>query len=266
MWPYPVLTIACFLIWVSLFPLAIMGQLDPLGLAAGCVFATFCCAYGFIPSHEAMHSNIVPKGHRYYWVNELTGFIATIPIALGYGVARLTHMEHHSHTNDPELDPDFTDGAPNGWRAVLKTWWNRQPGVEGSVHRYKRIVSDMNTPLSRRAALETSLLQLVMFGTLFGMAWSGFAIEAALLWWLPRQVGLSWIRYWLSWAPHHPQHRGRYESTRIFKSRWGHWASMGMQFHAIHHLYPKIPNHRTKRAYFAMKDVLARRGMDVSAH
>jgi beta-carotene hydroxylase len=266
MWPYPVLTVACFGIWASLFPLAIMGQLGPWGLAAGCLFATFCCAYGFIPSHEAMHSNIVAPGRRHYWANELTGFLATIPIALGFGVARLTHMEHHSHTNDPELDPDFTDGAPSAWKAVLGTWWNRQPGVEGSVHRYKRMMVDMDTPASRRAAMETTLLQLLMFGTLFAMAWSGYAIEAALLWWLPRQIGLSWIRYWLSWAPHHPQHRGRYQSTRIFKTRWGHWASLGMQFHAIHHLYPKIPNHRTKPAFFAMKDVLARRGMDVSAH
>jgi beta-carotene hydroxylase len=266
MWFYPVLTWVCFAGWVSLFPLAIMGELGPWGLAAGFLFSTFCCGYGFIPSHEAMHSNIVPKGHRHYWVNELTGLVATVPITLGFGVARLTHLEHHAHTNDPELDPDYTDGAPNAWRAIVKTVWNRQPGVEGSVHRYKRMMFDMNTPASRRAAAETTVLQLIMFTTLFSMAWAGFAIEAFVLWWLPRQIGLSWIRYWLSWAPHHPQHRGRYESTRFFKSRWGHWISMGMQFHAIHHLYPKIPNHRTKPAYFAMKDVLARRGMDVSAH
>ena len=49
-------------------------------------------------------------------------------------------MEHHRHTNNPELDPDYTDGAPNWWKAILKTWWNRQPGVEGSVHRYKRMM------------------------------------------------------------------------------------------------------------------------------
>ena len=46
----------------------------------------------------------------------------------------------------------------------------------------------------------------------------------------------------------------------------GHWASMGMQFHLIHHLYPGIPNHRTRSAYFALKDVLRRQGVDVSAH
>jgi len=266
MWIYPVLTLACFALWVSCFPLAIAGVLHGWGLASACAFATFCAAYGFIPSHEAMHSNIYPRGHRLYWVNELTGHISTIPIALGFGVARLTHMEHHAHTNDPELDPDVTDGAPNWWKALLKTWWNRQPGVEGSVHRYKKMMVDMDTPASRRAAMETTVLQLVMMATFFSMAWAGYAIEVALLWWLPRQLGLSWIRFWLSWAPHHPQGRGRYQNTRIFRTPLGHWASMGMQFHLIHHLYPGIPNHRTRPAYFAMKDVLRRQGVDVSAH
>jgi beta-carotene hydroxylase len=266
MWPYVVMTVTGLALWLSLFPLALMGMLSPWGLAAAFCFATFWCAYGFMPSHEAMHSNIVGQGERHYWVNELVGFLSTIPLALGFGVARLTHMEHHAHTNDPQLDPDINDGAPSAFRAVLKTWWNRQPGVKGSTYRYRQLMNELDTPASRRASLETMLLQLVMFGTLFAMAWSGFAIEAALIWWLPRHLGLSWIRYWLSWAPHHPQPRGRYANTRIFKTRWGFWASMGMEFHAIHHLYPKIPNHRTKHAYFALKDVLTRRGMDVSAH
>jgi len=91
-----------------------MGLLGPVGLALGCVFATFCAAYGFIPSHEAMHSNIYPRGHKHYWANELTGHLSTVPIALGFGVARLTHMEHHKHTNDAELDPDYTTVLPTG--------------------------------------------------------------------------------------------------------------------------------------------------------
>lgn len=262
-WVYAAVTVVCFAVWLSFFPLAIMGKLN---LPFACVFSTIIAAYGFIPSHEAMHSNIYPRGHRLYWINEMTGHLSTIPIALGFGVARLTHMEHHKYTNDVELDPDYTDGAPNAFRAIIKTWWNRQPGVEGSVVRYKRVLQDMDTPGSRKAVKQTTVLQLSMMATFFSMAWAGYAIEVALIWWLPRQIGLSWIRYWLSWAPHHPQNKGRYENTRIFKTWLGHWGSMGMQFHMIHHLYPGIPNHLTKPAYFAMKDVLRRQGVDVSAH
>jgi len=265
-WVYAALTWTCFLAWLAMFPLVAMEVISGWWLVPAFLYSTFCCAYGFIPSHEAMHSNIYPRGHKLHWVNELTGAVATIPIAMGFGIARLTHMEHHAHTNHAEFDPDFTDGAPSSWQAILKTWWNRQPGVEGSVWRYKKLVAEMGTPAAKRAVLETSILQLAMMATFFGFAWSGYAIEIALVWWLPRQIGLSWIRYWLSWAPHHPQQRGRYHNTRIFRTPLGHWLSMGMQFHLIHHLYPGIPNHRTKPAYFAMKDVLRRQGVDVTAH
>jgi beta-carotene hydroxylase len=44
----------------------------------------------------------------------------------------------------------------------------------------------------------------------------------------------------------------------------GHVLSMGMESHIVHHLYPNIPNHRTRAAYREMRDVLAARGVDVS--
>jgi beta-carotene hydroxylase len=51
----------------------------------------------------------------------------------------------------------------------------------------------------------------------------------------------------------------------VFKSRLGHVLSMGMETHLVHHLYPQIPNHRTRAAYRALKPVLARRGVDITA-
>jgi beta-carotene hydroxylase len=37
-----------------------------------------------------------------------------------------------------------------------------------------------------------------------------------------------------------------------------------MQYHIVHHLYPGIPNHATKDAYYEMKPILAQRGVDCS--
>jgi beta-carotene hydroxylase len=263
-WLYGVIAIACFAVWVSLFPLVIMGKFD-LGAAfvISCVFATG----GYVTSHEAMHSNIAREGEKLRWLNELTGQISTIPIVFPFSMARMMHLEHHYHTNDPQKDPDYTDEAPNSWLALYKTWYNRQPRVNGSIHAYKRILAEMATPAAKKALKETLLLQLFFMATLFTMAWSGYAIEAALLWWLPRHIGLSYVRFYLSWAPHHPREgrMGRYENTKVFKSRLGHVLSMGMETHLVHHLYPGIPNHRTKAAYHALKPILKARGVDVSA-
>ena len=263
-WIYAAAALTCFAIWVALFPLAIVHRINlPLACLISCIFATG----GYVTSHEAMHSNIARKGEKLRWLNELTGAVSTIPIVFPFSMARLMHLEHHYHCNDPLKDPDYSDEAPNAMMAWYKTWYNRQPGVDGSIHHYKRVLADMGTPEAARALRETMLLQLFFMGTLFAMAWSGYAIEAAALWWLPRHVGLSYIRFYLSWAPHHPREgrKGRYENSYIFKSRLGHVLSMGMETHLIHHLYPSIPNHRTRAAYFALRDVLIARGVDCSA-
>lgn len=264
MWPYAVAAVGCFAVWVSFFPLAIMGWLNlPFAFVFSCIIAVA----GYVHGHEAMHSNIGRPGEKSRWLNELTGQVATIPIVFPFSMARLVHLEHHYHCNHAEKDPDFTDTAPNAWAAVWKTWYNRQPRVDGTIRRYKRALEELGTRQAQRALRETLLLQLFFMTVLFAMAWSGHAIEAALIWWLPRHIALTYIRFFLSWAPHHPREGrlGRYENTRIFKSRVGHILSMGMETHLVHHLYPGIPNHRTKEAYFALKPVLAKRGIDVSA-
>jgi beta-carotene hydroxylase len=263
MWPYVFAASGGFALWLALFPLTMFDLVPlPIAFVIACVLATG----GYVTSHEAMHSNIAQPGTKNRWINEWVGQISTIPIVFPFSMARLMHLEHHYHCNDPEKDPDYTDEAPNVLMAWYKTWYNRQPGVVGSIHAYKRILEQMGTPQAKRSLRETMVLQLVFMAVLFGLAWSGYAMEAALVWWLPRHIGLSYIRFYLSWAPHHPRagRIGRYENTYVFKSRLGHVLSMCMETHIVHHLYPNIPNHRTRAAYFALKPILAERGVDVS--
>jgi beta-carotene hydroxylase len=262
MWPYSVVAIGGFALWLAFYPLTMMGIM-PLWVA--CIISCVMACGGYVTSHEAMHCNIARKGSKYHWVNELVGEVSTIILIFPFSMARLMHLEHHYHTNDPERDPDYMDEAPNDFLAIIKTWVNRQPGSGGSIHHYKKVLEQLGTPAAKRAQRHTVLLQLGSMAFFFAMAWSGYALVVAALWWLPRHIGLSYIRFYLSYAPHHPRIRGnRYENTVVFKSIWGHVLSMGMQTHIVHHLYPNIPNHRTKPAYFEMRDVLAARGVDVS--
>ncbi|MFA7603061.1 MAG: fatty acid desaturase [Novosphingobium sp.] len=262
-WAYGVFAVCGFAVWLSFFPLAIAGLLNlPLAFVA----ATALIIAVYLAGHEAMHGNIGRRGEKLYWLNELAGFVSTIPIALSFGAARITHLEHHRHCNDPLKDPDFSDQAPGPLAAWYKTWYNRQPGVDGSVHHYKRVLKNLGTPEATRALYGTLVLQIVFLATLFTMAWTGHAIAAALIWWLPRHLALSWIRFYFSWAPHHPRQgrSGRYDNSRIFRSRLGRVLTFETETHLVHHLYPNIPNHRTRAAYFALKPILAARGVDVS--
>lgn len=263
MWPYIVVTGVCFATWLSFWPLAMMGVLPLwLGFIASTVFAVG----GYVTSHEAMHSNIGRPGTKQRFWNEAVGQISTFIIIFPFSMARMMHLHHHYYTNDPDKDPDYSDTANGKYHAWYKTWYNRQPGVDGSIHHYKRILERIGTPEAKAALRETMIMQLGAMAFFFAMSWAGYALEVALLWWLPRHVGLSYIRFWLSWAPHHPRSgTGRYDNTRIFKSWAGHYLSIGMQYHLVHHLYPDVPNHLTRYAYREMKPILEARGVDCSA-
>ncbi|MEP3225026.1 MAG: fatty acid desaturase [Parasphingorhabdus sp.] len=242
------------LIWLSLWPLVIFNVL-PLWL--GFVIATLNVMLCYLPSHEAQHDIIGRKGTKWRWLNELVGHVSTIPLVLPYRVAKLTHIQHHLHANDPNRDPDISSRAGSPWHAVWKSIQNRQPGAEGGFNKYGDILQDIGRP---DALLDGALFQIIHFGILIALAWSGYVLEAALLWWLPRQIGLTYIQFFLSWAPHHPaDETGRYRDTRAFKSTWGNIGSMGMQYHIVHHLHPYIPLTDTPRAYREMRPILEQR-------
>jgi beta-carotene hydroxylase len=260
-WGSVVWCFANLLCWLALWPLVIFGLL-PLWL--GFIIATLNVMLCYLPSHEAQHDIIARPGTNLRWLNQLVGHVSTIPLVLPYDLAKLTHMEHHKHANHPEHDPDYSVHAPNARAAIWKSFVSRQPHADGGLKSYGDVMQKMETPRANRALTVAILYQLGFYSVLIGMAWSGFALEAALLWWLPQHIGLTYIQFYLSWAPHHPgTKQGRYRDTRAWRSRFGNILTMGMQYHVIHHLYPRIPLMRTPRAYWEMRDILQARGVQI---
>lgn len=256
---FPVLAVAWglgnFIVWLSLWPLVLTGALP---LWAGFAMATLNISLSYLPSHEAQHDIIARPGENLRWLNELVGHLSTIPLVLPYRFLRLTHLEHHKHANDPSLDPDYAFHAPNAISALAKSFANRR--ARGAPQR--DAYAETLVRIGRGdVILDAVLYEIVYYGLLIALAWSGFAIEAALLWWLPRHIAQTYIQFFLGWAPHHPGHeKGRYRDTRAFRFVLGNIASMGMQYHIVHHLHPRIPLYRTPRAYWEMRDILIARG------
>lgn len=245
-----------FVLWLSLWPLTLSGIIP---LWAGFLVATFCVSVSYLPSHEAQHSIIGAEGSKLRWLNELVGHVSTIPLVFPYKIAWLTHRQHHAHANDPERDPDYDNKGETWWKSAWNGIRARQPGVEDG---YKKVLSSLEDPGLERAYVESMVLDLTYYAVLTTCAWSGHAIEAALLWWLPRHIGMTYLQLFLSWAPHHPmEEKGRYRDTRAWRSPVGTLLSMGMEYHVVHHLYPKIPLCQTGPAYRALKPVLEKQGI-----
>lgn len=245
-------------LWVSLWPLVFMG-LIPVWL--GLIIATITATISYLPSHEAQHDIITRPGSKLFWLNETVGYLSTIPLALPYQVAKITHREHHLHTNHDDLDPDISSRANGPWHAIWRTIQNRQPRGKGAFNAYGRTLIRLKRFDALRAG---ALYRFGWYVILFGLAWSGHAIEAACLWWLPHHLAYTYIQYYLSWAPHHPaKETGRLRATRSFRAAVGNILSFGMQFHIVHHLHPRIPLLRTEEAYWEMRPILEARGANV---
>ena len=244
--------------WLLLWPAVFAWDLS-LWVAFPVAALNFMLFY--LPSHEAQHSIIARPGEKLRWLNEFVGHVCSTPLVIPYRVLRATHMEHHKYANDPELDPDYPMHADSSLGAIWKAIQWRQPRPDGTSHVYARTLERLGR---EDLIAEAALYELAYYSFLFGMAWSGFAIEVALLWWLPRHLAFVYILFYLAWAPHNPaMEKGRYKDTRSFKSPLGNIGTMGMQFHIIHHLYPRIPLYRTPQAYWELLPILEKMGAPI---
>jgi beta-carotene hydroxylase len=243
-------------VWLALWPLTFSGVL-PLWTAFG--LSTVCIILSYLPSHEAQHSIIAANGKPLRWLNELVGHVSTIPLVLPYRIAWITHRMHHANTNDPQLDPDYSVKGERWWQSVWGGIRDRQPGSDSA---YRTLGKSSDDPEVRRAIAEAGVMTMTYYAVLSTLAWSGHAIEAFWIWWLPRQIGYAYIQVFLSWLPHYPMEgQGRYRDTRAWRSPVGTILSLGMEYHVVHHLFPRIPLCQTGPAYRALKPLLERRGV-----
>ena len=243
--------------WLSLWPLVILDVI-PLWLAF--IGATVSLSLVYLPTHDAQHCIIGRKGSKLHWLNELVGHATSWMIVYPFEVLRVTHMDHHRHTNDPELDVDIETSAPSAWAAIRKSIRQRQPDAKRSKDYLASLARNDRPDLIALAIL----YKIGWIAILCALAWSGFALEAFFLWWLPYHIAITYILFFLSWAPHHPgTEQGRYRDTRAWRSKVGNLGSMWMQFHIVHHLHPYIPLMRTPAAYFEMKPILEARSCEL---
>ena len=244
-------------VWLSLWPLVFM---DILPLWAAFPIATVNMALVYLPTHEAQHDIIARPGTKLRWLNELVGHATIWMIVYPFQVLRITHLDHHRHTNDPELDVDITVNSNGPWHAIWNIIVQRQPNAKRN-HDYAAALYRAG----RLDLLVVSIAYKLGFIAILGtLAWNRYALEALFLWWLPYHLAITYIVFFLSWAPHHPGgEQGRYRNTRSWKSKVGNLGSMGMQFHIVHHLHPYIPLHLTPAAYWEMKPILEARGARV---
>jgi beta-carotene hydroxylase len=254
--------------WTAVLVLGFSGTLPLwLGLLLNSVFAsTF-----YMPMHEATHKNIMGRASRGRVVEEAIGRLASIPTGIEFTAHRAGHMRHHAYTNDPERDPDhFTEGRLSElpvkfygltmlysflpFFALIPPLRVLLPAILRSKLE-SRDGDKAEGKAQMRFWLVTTIVLVVCFAT-------GNGLAALCLWWLPARIQLCWLMFIFAWFPHHPaRETSRYRHTRVAVFRGSGLLIRGHDYHAIHHLYPRVPHYKLKAVWNELSDDLVERGV-----
>lgn len=254
--------------WGGVVYLGVSGSLSLwLCLLLNTVFAsTF-----YMPMHEATHRNIWGRTARSRRLEDVIGMLCSIPTGIEFASHRASHMRHHAHTNDPVRDPDhFTEGRlrdlPVKFYGMTMLYaflpfFALIPPLRVLLPPVLRdkLAGREGSKAEGKAQLRFWLLSTVVLVACFA---TGHGLEALALWWVPARLQMWWLMFIFAWYPHHPaKETTRYRHTRVAAFPGSGIVIRGHDYHAIHHLYPRVPHYRLKKLWNELSGDLVIRGV-----
>lgn len=203
----------------------------------------------FTVMHDAVHRT----AHRSRFVNATLGRISAFTLTVTLPLFRAVHYEHHSHTNDPERDPDLGVARRPRWLVLL---WCLGLNVEYRLQFYRRKLWRNKTDLA-----EALVMELIVIATIVAAIVTGNFAVVATLWFGPAVIAILFLALTFDFFPHYPyDSQARFLDTRIYPSRLLNAILLGQNYHLIHHLWTTIPWYRYQRAFRTIRPELEARG------
>lgn len=258
-WPTVLLGLAAVSGYVATVWMTVAGLIPLWGaflLATLCVYAVYTVL------HDAVHGSINGKMKSLQWLNDLLGYAAGQVMGISFLAHRKSHLAHHRHTNEPGKDPDlqFADGG----------LWDLIAGALKAVpvqYSYFFQIVWTNAKPKERAIVITELALIVCSRAALVIA--GFWMPAIVIFVLAAVAGLLLLVVLFAWSVHYPHNQtGRYHDTTIIQlPRWletpGTLAWLYQNYHAVHHLFPRVPFYRYRDLYREIKPAMEANGAPI---
>lgn len=255
--------------WVGILVLGVNGTI-PLWL--GFLLNTVVAGAFYMPMHEALHGNIWGDTRTARWGEDLIGISCSVPLVLtSYASHQIGHMRHHAHTNDPYRDPDhFASGSFPALcgKLIAFTVFGIFLPVFALVPPTRRLLpAQMRQALSivdddlRRAGLQQFRYWLIVHAALLVAVLLGVGWEALVLWYLPGRVAGALLAIFIAWLPHNHGTVGRYVDTRVYSFPGVRWVARGHEYHALHHLFPRVPHYRLSTLWVEIGEDMVAKGV-----
>ena len=259
-WEMILIGVLQFTTWIATWVLVIQGIIP---LLIGFLIALFTACNAYLPSHAGQHGHLSGGRKNLQWLDYLVGQISVIPLAQSHEILKATHLKHHAHTNDPDMDPDFFHGnAKNWWEAAVNVniAYNDEGPALRAIEKHQE-----NDPKFKEALEKGGSWAFLFYFAQIILAVL-YPIETLLLWWIPKRVATSYLGIVFSYFPHSGLEKGRYKDTRFWTNRMPRFLNHSMQIHTMHHMYPRICHYDEAKAIEALKPFMIERGMPGAEH
>ncbi len=234
---------------LGVIPLWLGGALDVLFLY-----------YAFVPLHEAAHGNISGKSPTMKPLEAGIGIVAGSMMLIPYHGFRTIHRAHHSHTNEPDNDPDYWVAGRGGLAIALRC-------ATILLYYFWFFARKLLTNRRRRIDFALSVTHLAaLYGLAIALAASGYGAEVLWLWLIPAGVTVTILAFFHDWMVHHPHdNRERFKDTRLLLSDMPGFELLYayQNYHLIHHLFPRVPFFRYRAAFAEMRPSLEHLGSPI---
>ena len=257
-WPTLLLLATCAAVYVACIAYLLAEPTFSWWALAGVSFCTYAV---YTPLHDAVHGAVTGMSLERRWVNEWVGYVAGHFLGISFAAHRQSHLKHHRATNDPSEDPDMVLSA--GTALELAVVWLKGVPKEWLFASSFAHFTEAEKVTVRRERFAIVATRLVV---LFACADLGVTLLTLVM---GQMIGNAVLVTLFAWSVHHPHtERERMKTTTVYQARTGLDTAMtviwGYQnYHAIHHLYPKVPFFRYRRLYGELEPYLLASGVPV---
>lgn len=217
---------------------------------------SFGVGYSFIGlgflAHEILHGAVTKKPT----VRSIAGTIAFLPLLVGVRLWRKWHnVEHHSHTQHPEDDPDAMGALESAIQKPFVKWMFRQvPALRSfflffsftfwfTLHAYmmfRRFLPDFK-PAERPIVIFQAVLPVLVW--LWVLVWVGplnFLFVFVIPWLMANFIAMSFIATNHLLNPITETNDPLMNSLTVRNPRWLEWLTLGFGYHIEHHVFPAL--------------------------
>lgn len=207
---------------------------------------------GFQLTFSVWHESIHGTMSRVRWVNTLVGTLGALPSFIPYRMMWMLHIHHHRYTNNPEKDLDT-------WLFQSGPFWQLVFRYPEGTRRAKRMFQE--TQPKAFHVWSDRIQQALVVCALGALVMAGYWQVALWSWIIPKFISIYVHGWCVNYLPHHNMRTGWYEQTRCFPFLWLSILTVGQNYHAVHHLWPRFRWHEYGKIFRRAEPFLRERGV-----